>query len=89
MNELPLTGADARAFSRYIFSGAVETTFDGLGRIHIPDYLVEYAKLEKEVVILGVLSRVEIWAKKRFLLLNQKLNKRSEEIAEKLSDSGI
>lgn len=89
LNSLPLTGADARAFSRYLFSGAVEISFDTLGRIHIPDYLVKFAQLEKEVVVLGVLNRIEIWSTKKYQLLSKALNKRSEEIAEKLSGSGI
>ncbi len=89
IKELPLTAVDARDFSRYLFSAATEVTFDSLGRITIPDYLVDYAKLEKEIVILGVLNRVEIWSKKKFTLLNKKLNEKGEEIAEKFSEEGI
>lgn len=89
IRELPITAADARDFSRYLFSGAIEVRFDSLGRITIPDYLVDYAKLEKDIVILGVLNRIEIWSKKSFSLLNRKLKTRTEEIAEKLSGSGI
>jgi MraZ protein len=87
--ELPLTANDARDFSRYLFSGAVEVSFDALGRIVIPDYLVKHAKLERELVILGVLNRVEIWSKKNFLKLNKKLNLAAEDIAEKLTERGI
>lgn len=89
LSNLPLTGSDARAFSRYIFSEAIEATFDRLGRITIPAYLLTYAALEKEIVILGVLNRIEIWSKKKFDKLNTELTKRSEEIAEKISGSGI
>ena len=84
-----MTAVDARDLSRYLFSAATEVTFDSLGRITIPDYLVDYAKLEKEVVILGVLNRVEIWSKKKFTLLDKKLNEKGEEIAEKFSEEGI
>lgn len=86
---LPLTGADVRAFSRYLFSEAMETNFDRLGRIKIPAYLSEYAKLNKEVIILGVLHRVEIWSRERFEKLSQDLTSRSEEIAEKISGTGV
>ncbi len=89
VKELPLTASDARDFSRYLFSSAIEVTFDRLGRMLIPDYLVAHANLKKELVILGVLNRVEIWSKEKFAVLNAKLNKRAEEIAEKLSGSGI
>jgi len=60
---LPLTKKDARAFTRFFFSGATESELDKQGRINIPTPLVQYAKLEKECVILGVSNRIEIWSK--------------------------
>lgn len=89
LEQLPLTGSDARAFSRYIFGGASEVSFDSLGRITIPDYLREYARIKKDVVILGVLNRVEIWSKDNYQKLSKEITSRSEEIAEKLVGSGI
>jgi MraZ protein len=86
---LPLTGSDAREFSRYLFSGAVEVSFDSLGRITIPDYLKAHAELRKELVIIGVLNRIEIWSKRRWNLFNKKLSSESEKTAEKLAESGI
>ena len=60
---LPLTKKDARAFTRFFFSGATESELDKQGRINIPAPLLQYAKLEKESVILGVSNRIEIWSK--------------------------
>ncbi|MGM9925273.1 MAG: division/cell wall cluster transcriptional repressor MraZ [Bacillus sp. (in: firmicutes)] len=60
---LPLTKKDARAFTRFFFSGAVHVELDKQGRINIPLPLADYAKLEKECVILGVSNRIEIWSK--------------------------
>jgi MraZ protein len=60
---LPLTKKDARAFTRFFFSGATESELDKQGRINIPASLLTYAKLEKECVILGVSNRIEIWSK--------------------------
>jgi MraZ protein len=60
---LPLTKKDARAFTRFFFSGAVESELDKQGRINLPSPLLQYAKLEKECVILGVSNRIEIWNK--------------------------
>src|SRR3954466_2889793 len=60
---LPLTKKDARAFTRFFFSGATESELDKQGRINIATPLVNYAKLEKECVILGVSNRIEIWSK--------------------------
>lgn len=60
---LPLTKKDARAFTRFFFSGATESELDKQGRINIPTPLLTYAKLDKECVILGVSNRIEIWSK--------------------------
>jgi MraZ protein len=60
---LPLTKKDARAFTRFFFSGATESEIDKQGRINLPSTLLQYAKLEKECVILGVSNRIEIWSK--------------------------
>ena len=60
---LPLTKKDARSFTRFFFSGATECEIDKQGRINIPTPLVNYAKLEKECVVLGVSNRIEIWSK--------------------------
>ncbi len=86
---LPLTGGSARAFSRYIFGSAIEVEFDNLGRIQIPEYLLRYADLSKEIVLVGIGERVEIWSEKRWRKYEQDLEKRGEEIAEKLRESGI
>ncbi|MFB6466536.1 division/cell wall cluster transcriptional repressor MraZ [Cytobacillus sp. Hz8] len=60
---LPLTKKDARAFTRFFFSGATECELDKQGRINITAPLLNYAKLEKECVIVGVSNRIEIWSK--------------------------
>jgi MraZ protein len=60
---LPLTKKDARAFTRFFFSGATESEIDKQGRTNIPTPLLQYAKLDKECVILGVSNRIEIWSK--------------------------
>jgi MraZ protein len=86
---LPITQSDARAFSRYLFAGGVEVDFDPLGRIKIPDYLLKYAQLDKAAMILGVLGRVEIWGLDRWQKMSGQLEKRSEEIAEKLGEKGF
>jgi MraZ protein len=61
---LPLTKKDARAFTRFFFSGATESELDKQGRVNLPAPLLQYAKLEKDCVILGVSNRIEIWSEK-------------------------
>lgn len=63
LKALPLTKKDARAFTRFFFSGATECDIDKQGRINISTPLFNYAELAKECVILGVSNRIEIWSK--------------------------
>lgn len=63
LKALPLTKKDARAFTRFFFSGAVECELDKQGRINIPSSLLSYAKLEKECTAIGVSNRIELWSK--------------------------
>ena len=61
--EVPLTTKDARKFSRFFFAGAAACEIDKQGRILLPSVLREFAGLEKDVVLVGVLNRIEIWDK--------------------------
>lgn len=63
LKTLPLTKKDARAFTRFFFSGATECEVDKQGRINISTPLINYAKLEKDCVVVGVSNRLEIWSK--------------------------
>lgn len=58
---LPVANKDARKFSRFFLAGATELGTDKMGRILLPQVLRDYAKLEKDVVLVGTGSRVEIW----------------------------
>ncbi|MEK4228639.1 division/cell wall cluster transcriptional repressor MraZ [Solibacillus sp. FSL H8-0538] len=63
LKDLPMTKKDARSFARFFFSGATEVEIDKQGRINIPSTLIHHANLVKECVVLGVSSKIEIWAK--------------------------
>ncbi|ARK31102.1 division/cell wall cluster transcriptional repressor MraZ [Halalkalibacter krulwichiae] len=63
LKTLPFTKKDARAFTRFFFSGATECELDKQGRVNIASPLREYAHLDKECVVIGVSNRVEIWSK--------------------------
>ncbi|MBE3587799.1 MAG: division/cell wall cluster transcriptional repressor MraZ [Thermoanaerobacteraceae bacterium] len=84
MRSLPFTKADARAFVRFFFAGACECEVDKQGRILIPGNLREYAGLEKDVVVIGVSSRVEIWSAGRWQSYNDQAAASVEEVAEKI-----
>lgn len=91
LKSLPFTKGDARAFVRFFFSGAAICEADKQGRILIPASLREFARLEKDVVVIGVSSRVEIWAKSQWEEYNARAAASYEEIAEKIDgfDLGI
>ncbi|MEK3788201.1 MULTISPECIES: division/cell wall cluster transcriptional repressor MraZ [Paenibacillus] len=86
LKALPMMKADARAFSRFFFSGATECELDKQGRVHLPGNLREYAKLDKDCVVLGVSSRVEIWSKETWEQYFNESEHTFNEIAEKLVD---
>lgn len=67
---VPLTTKDARKFSRFFFAGAATCELDKQGRILIPPVLREFADLQKDVVSVGVLNRIEIWSKDNWLECN-------------------
>ena len=62
LNSLPFTKRDARNFTRFMTSGAITLEFDKQGRVNIPNYLNQYASLLHDVVIIGVIDRIEIWS---------------------------
>lgn len=62
LKALPFTKKDARAFTRFFFSGATECQLDKQGRVNIAPTLRKYAQLEKECTIIGVSNRIEIWS---------------------------
>ncbi len=86
---LPMTQADARAFSRLMLAGAVDVETDKQGRVIIPEYLRQYAGLKKDAVVAGVFNRMEVWDKAAWEKYKAKTEKNAEGIAERMSDLGI
>lgn len=82
-----LTSKDARKFARFFFAGAASVEIDKQGRFLLPANLREFAGLKKEVMLIGVLNRIEIWDKDAW-------EKGSgyedmDEIADKMAELGI
>lgn len=89
LNTLPFTKKDARNFTRFFTSGAITLEFDKQGRINIPNYLGDYANFLKEIVIVGVINRIEIWSKERWEeFMNNNVESLSD-ISENLFDSNF
>lgn len=66
LKSLPITNKDARQFVRFFLAGAASVEVDKQGRILVPNVLREFADLQKDVTLIGVGSRIEIWSRERF-----------------------
>jgi MraZ protein len=86
---LPLAKPEARAFVRFFFSGGAEISCDKQGRILLPNTLREYAQLDKDVIVIGVSNRIEIWNRSSWDTYNEKIAPTVAQIAESLVDLGI
>ncbi len=81
--------ADTRSFNRYMLGGAVEADVDSIGRVLVPDFLKEKAQLKKEVVLIGVQNRVEIWNDALWKEYKAKVEQEANSLAEKLGQVGV
>ena len=79
---------NARDFNRFMFSGAVETEVDSIGRILIPDFLKIHAGLKVNAVVTGVYSRVEIWDDELWNGYKAGIQEKADGLAQQLSDIG-
>lgn len=89
VSSLPLGAADTRGFNRFFLSGAVEVEVDKAGRILVPDFLKDFAKLTNKVVLAGIHDRVEIWDEKKWNDYKQKIEEEADNLAEKLGSIGV
>ena len=75
-SELSITKSDTRKFMRILLSGATSCKFDAHARICIPSILKDYAKIDKECVILGLNDHLEIWSEEAYkAFLDENLEK--------------
>lgn len=81
---LSFTKAEARKFNRIYFSGACEAVPDKQGRILFPKYLKEFAGIKRDIVIIGVSNRIEIWSREKWNEFYKSSKDRFEEISEGL-----
>lgn len=81
---IPFTKSEARKFNRLYFSGASEVMPDKQGRILIPRNLKEFAGIKKDVVIVGVSNRIELWSKDSWNGFYESSKESFEETAERL-----
>lgn len=81
---LSFTKQEARRFNRFYFSGAAELAFDRQGRVLIPQYLKEYAGIKRDVMVVGISNRIELWDKEEWKKFYAEFKESYEQVAEKL-----
>ncbi|MBU6370485.1 MAG: division/cell wall cluster transcriptional repressor MraZ [Patescibacteria group bacterium] len=88
LGQFSMLAADNRSFNRYMFGSATEVAVDTIGRILIPDFLVRRAALKAKVAVVGVGNRVEIWSEEAWSEHKSVVEKRADQLAEKLGQAG-
>jgi MraZ protein len=86
---LPIATANTRAFARLMLAGAMDCEMDKQGRIILPAYLKEFAKINKKVVVAGLYNRIEIWSEELWQSYKAQTEAASNAIAEQLGSLGV
>jgi len=81
---MSFTKQQARTFNRLFFSGAIDFAPDAQGRILLPQYLKDYAEIKKDVAVIGVSNRIEIWSRQLWQEFYSTSRQSFEEVAEKI-----
>lgn len=89
LRALPMTNRGARAFTRLFLAGAQEAEMDKQSRITIAPRLREYAGMEKDVVLVGVSNRAELWAEERWQAYQDETAADYEKLAEAMVELGF
>jgi MraZ protein len=76
---------ETRVLERFYYTGAVELAPDKQGRVMLPSSLIEHAKLDREVVIVGMRDRLEIWDRASWRAQLKEVMGSAEHVAERLA----
>lgn len=87
--ETSMGSKDARDLNRFFLAGAVEVELDSAGRILLPDYLKDFAKLKEKVIFAGLYKRAEIWGDVEWEKKQNEVSSKADEVASKLQEIGM
>jgi MraZ protein len=79
------TSKDTRDLTRLFANEAKEVAADKTGRVQLPEYLIKFAQLSKSLVIVGSITRIEIWDRERYHTYLAQLEPQAENLAEKFA----
>lgn len=86
LEKLPSTNKAARAYMRFILSGAAEESFDAQGRVQLSSSLLNYAGITKACVVIGAGDTIEIWDEAKWNQYNSATAENFDDIAESLTE---
>ena len=86
INGLKLSHRESRGLARLFYAGAIDTSLDKNGRVLLPQTLRDYANLDKEAIVIGVSSRIEIWDKVAWEKYNNDEDLNYDILTEKMTD---
>ncbi len=89
LGTMPIGESATRAFVRLMLAGATDVQMDAQGRVLIPDYLKDYAQIDRDVIVAGLFNRLEIWDQERWQGYKRDAEKNTDEIAENLGKLGV
>lgn len=89
LGNLPVGEAGTRSFIRLMLAGATDVDLDSQGRVLVPEYLKVYAGLKKDVTVVGLYNRLEIWSEEKWKKYKQSAEKNTGKIAEELGKLGV
>ena len=87
--QLPISQKRSRAFARLMLAGAWDAEVDSQGRIMVPEYLRQYAGMDKATVVAGLYNKIEVWDASSWQRYKAEAEKNSEEIAEGMAELGV
>lgn len=89
VSELPQFLDEVRALQRVFISAATECPLDKQGRVLIPPSLRDYADIKRDVVLVGMTKRIEIWSRERWDMVFESAQRKLETLGSKLADLGL
>ena len=85
LRKLKRTDSKHRAYQRFVLSAATKLTVDKQGRVNLPNSLVEHAKINKNIIVTGMVDKIEIWSEEVWKEYINKTESSIEEIVEEIN----
>ena len=85
LRKLKRTDSKHRAYQRFVLSAATKLTVDKQGRVNLPNSLTEHAKINKNIIVTGMVDKIEIWGEEGWKEYIEKTESSSEDIVEEIN----